>query len=506
MTLSLHKNTIKALLIILYIGISSIVVFGLSAVFTYLNTGADRNLMLYNKVNETVHYQPIINWNIDHTLGRQMDQVTLKKIEKDYLNAWYVKSIAFKKNTLKGLKDYFTKSSLQTISDGIAHNLSKNITINTTSLNHNTSIDFFSEDGQQVVITDSNVREHKRIYKNKKLQFATTEVNTYRYILLLEDGFWRIRHILKTEPTTKHQLNFPSKNLDVTVKGINYYPRDTPWDLFGEEFSTEVLSKDFNIIKEANLNTIRVFIQYEDFGKSEIKPEKLAKLKQLLDCAQDKNLKVILTLFDFYGNYDVLDWTLNIKHALTIVENCKDHPALLAWDVKNEPNLDFESRGKEKVIAWLKQILTTVKSTDQTHPVTIGWSNIESAKILHREVDFLSFHYYEDLNKLADEYGALKKAIPNKDIVLGEYGISSYRGFWNPFGNSEEDQANYHKKFQEIAQTNQIEFLSWTLYDFTKIPKEVVGKLPWRKNIQKHFGFINKNQQPKKSFQYISKP
>lgn len=506
MTFHLHKNTIKTILGISYLLFSVLAVYGLSAVFTYLNTGADRNLMLYNKVNETVHYQPKITWDLSHAVGRQMDEITLQKIEKDYLNAWYVKNIAFDKNTNKGLKDYYTKSSLKTLVAGIEHNLLNNINIQATSLSHHVSIDFFSTDAQMVVITDKNVKEHKRILKNNIEQHALTEVSTYRFVLLLEDGFWRIRHILKTKPTKKINLNLPNRPLETYIKGINYYPKDTPWDLFGESFDTEIISKDFEIIKNAGLNTVRIFIQYNDFGKSEVPYDKIIKLQQLLDCAQNKEIKVIVTLFDFYGNYDVIDWTLNNKHAISIVSACKNHPALLAWDVKNEPNLDFESRGKEKVVAWLDQIINTVKTTDSIHPVTIGWSNIESARILPNKVDFISFHYYEDINNLEEKFKTLKKEFPNKKIILGEYGMSSYKGFWNPLGSNQEDQANYHKKFQEIASKNNIEFLSWTLYDFTKIPKEVVGKLPWRKHKQKHFGFIDSKQNQKKSFQYIAKP
>ena len=84
--------------------------------------------------------------------------------------------------------------------------------------------------------------------------------------------------------------------------------------------------------------------------------------------------------------------------------------------------------------------------------------------------------------------------------------MSSYKGLWNPFGNSEEDQTNYHKKAQEIIASNQLQFLSWTLYDFNNIPKEVVGRLPWRKNNQKYFGFINHSGDKKKAFNYISPP
>ncbi|WP_330444563.1 hypothetical protein Q4Q34_18720 [Flavivirga abyssicola] len=47
--------------------------------------------------------------------------------------------------------------------------------------------------------------------------------------------------------------------------------------------------------------------------------------------------------------------------------------------------------------------------------------------------------------------------------------------------------------------------MSWTLYDFTNIPKEVVGRLPWCKNAQKRFGFIDENGTKKNAFKFISK-
>jgi hypothetical protein len=89
--------------------------------------------------------------------------------------------------------------------------------------------------------------------------------------------------------------------------------------------------------------------------------------------------------------------------------------------------------------------------------------------------------------------------------VITEFGTSSYSGLWNPFGNSEDNQAEYHKSMQKLFSENKIQFMSWTLYDYTEIPKEVVGRLPWRKNAQKHFGFIDKNGIKKDSFEYISK-
>lgn len=502
---SINKNILRGVLISSYIVIIAVCVYGISALYSYLNTGADRSTMLHTELKKIDQYLPKINWTPLNNEGRPMDRETLKAIENDYLDAWYVKSIAYKTNTKQGIEDYYTSNARQNIYNTVTTNSAEGITIASTSLEHHPTLEFFSEDGQLAVITDRNVVEYKRVYNTETLLLETTETSTYKVVLLLEDGFWRIRHMVKqqTEITKEKNSLIPINNL--VIKGINYYPKETPWDVFGKGFNIETIAEDLKIIKTTGLNTIRVFVPYEDFGKANINPEKLEKLKQLLDTAEAQQLKVVITLFDFYGDYSVLDWTLTHRHAETLVSALKNHHAILAWDIKNEPNLDFESRNASLVTAWLKQMLLVVKSADPNHPVTIGWSNSDSANILKDEVDFVSFHYYESLDDLEATFTTLKENIPNKPIVLSEFGISSYSGFWNFFGSSEATQADYHKTAQAIIKQQNIPYMSWTLYDFNNVPKAVVGRLPWRRNIQKNFGFISIDGTKKMSFEFITK-
>ena len=503
--IGLNKNIVRTILMASYIIVVALIISGVSALFSYLNTGADRSTMLHTEIKKVEQYLPKFVWEPLTNEGRPMDNENLNALQNDYLDAWYVRQEAYKTNTTEGIKDYYTESARKNLYDFIELNKAENITVESTTLKHNPTLEFFSEDGQLAVITDKNVVEYKRVFKAEKLMLETTETSTYKVLFLLEDGFWRIRHLVK-----EYSIPFVSDSKQVeadslNIKGINYYPQATPWDMFGEKFNKDTIAKDFKIIKDAGLNSVRIFVQYDDFGKADVKPKKLEKLKQTLDSAEENNLKTVLTLFDFYGDYSVLNWTLNQRHAEKIVSTFKDHNALLAWDIKNEPNLDFDSRGKDNVIAWLDSMIDLVKSVDDKHPVTIGWSNTESASILKDKVDFISFHYYEDLKQLNTTIQTMRKEIPNKPLVLQEFGMSSYSGFWKPFGSSQEDQANYHKKVQEIIAENNLQFMSWTLYDFTKIPKEVVGRLPWRKNTQKQFGFIDDNEEKKESFKYISK-
>ena len=500
-----NKNVIRLFLILSFMAVNSLLIFGISAIFNFLNTGADRDKMLHTEVHKVEQYIPTVTWFELKNEGREMDKQTLKEVEKNYLDAWYVKHIAYQTNLIAGIEDYYTDSAEKNLFSVIAQNKKENIHIEATTLNHHPNLDFFSEDGQLIVLTDHNVQEYKRIYKDDQLIHETTEIVTYKVILLLEDGFWRIRHMVK-EPQTLAAAEIPSTDPfpTIAIKGMNYYPQKTPWDTFGKTFDPKIIRKDFQLIRNANLNTIRVFVQYEDFGKAEVDVEKLNKLNRLLDIASEEKLKVIVTLFDFYGDYSVLDWTLTNRHAQIIVTKLKDHPAILAWDLKNEPDLDFESRGKEDVLAWLKYTAKTIKQIDHKHAITVGWAKIESAVLLKEDLDFITFHYYEDIRLFEEAYLKLKKEIPNKPLALGEFGMSSYRGFWKPWGSSEQNQADFHKMMQGIFKKNSIQFITWTLYDFESVPKSVVGSLPWRKNVQKSFGFIDNKGRKKKSFAYIS--
>ena len=366
--IGINKNILRVVLILSYIAITALVVFGISSLYSYLNTGADRTAMLHTDIKKIDQYLPKVVWEPLNNEGRPMDEQTLNAIENDYLDAWYVKHMAYKVNETIGIDDYYTDNARENIFNIIEQNTIENITIEGTTLEHHPTLEFFSEDGQLVVITDNDVVEYKRIYENEHILLETTEKSTYRVILLLEDGFWRIRHIIKQKTEVYNEDVTPASNKITAIKGINYYPQATPWDMFGDKFDTGIISKDFKLIKESGLNSIRIFVPYQDFGKANINTEKLKKLTQVLDLAETHQLKVMVTLFDFYGDYSVLNWTLNQRHAETIVATLKNHNALLAWDIKNEPNLDFESRGREQVMSWLNSMTDLVKSVDQKAP------------------------------------------------------------------------------------------------------------------------------------------
>ena len=504
-----NKNILRVLLISSFLAINALILFGVGSVWSYLNTGADRTTLLHIGEEKSATYLPQVIWDTTAVEGRPIEKQTLAKVERDYLNGWYVKNTALATNNGYGISDYFTESAGTKLHKIIDVNKNSNATFIQTTLEHWPELKFYSADGTQISFLDKDVLFYKKSYLNGNQIAEYHEKATFQVIMLLEDGFWRVRHFVRvvSPPTKVEEKAVIDTGLNLflsNIKGLNYYPKESPWDTFGNRFNDSVIASDFRKIKEMGLNSVRVFIPYSDFGEAHLDAIRLSKVKSLLDAAEKEHLKVIITLFDFYGDYSVPNWTMTYTHAEKVVKEFMDHPSLLAWDLKNEPDLDFESRGKDNVLAWLKELNIRVKKWDNLHPITVGWSSPEAAINIAEELDFVSFHYYRDCKDFLSAYDKMKNAIPSGKItVLQEYGSSSYSGFWNLFRNSEEKQAAYYKEIQPILEKAQIPFLFWTLYDFESVPTAVVGSRPWRREPQKYFGCLDVEGKPKKAYYYL---
>ncbi|WP_185782282.1 glycoside hydrolase family 2 TIM barrel-domain containing protein [Croceivirga lutea] len=293
-------------------------------------------------------------------------------------------------------------------------------------------------------------------------------------------------------------LTISSKKLQQlsNLKGVNYYPTNTAWNMFGENFNRDVITNDFQLIHSLNINTIRIFIPY----KASI--EDINQLIEVLDEAHKHNLGAIVTLFDFYGTYLDSDQEQNKSYVSTIVGALTGHKALLAWDIKNEPDLDFTNRSKSQVLKWLKNTICLIKNIDSKTPITIGWAKAKNAIYLKDEVDFICFHFYDEPTLLKKEYQLLQEQT-NKVIVLGEFGKSSHLSFWKMLKNGEKVQATYLSEIKEIIKTNSIPFMLWTLYDFNEVPIKVVGKKKRYRKQQQKFGIYDTHGNKKRAYYSI---
>lgn len=160
-----NRKIIRGVLMLTYVIIIGVLLFLVSSLYSFLNTGADRSKMLHTEVKKIDQYLPKVTWKDDGNEGRKISDQKVKSVENDYLDAWYVKHIAYKTNTRVGIEDYFTESARTNIYSILDYNKKNNITVESTTLKHNLDIEFFSEDGQLLVLTDTDALEYKKFLK-----------------------------------------------------------------------------------------------------------------------------------------------------------------------------------------------------------------------------------------------------------------------------------------------------------------------------------------------------
>jgi endo-1,4-beta-mannosidase len=275
------------------------------------------------------------------------------------------------------------------------------------------------------------------------------------------------------------------------VAGINYYPQASPWTKFWPEYSHTQTAVDLDYIQQLGLNTIRIFVSYADFGADRVPQREIAKLANFLDQAATRDLKVIVTIFDHHTDHDIRTWAADDRHLAGLIPPFADHPAILAWDIKNEPDRDYAYNTQPLVDAWLRHIAGVVRRYDPNHLITIGWAQPEAATHLTELVDFVSFHYFEELEEYGPRLAALLDTT-DKPVLLQEFVMSTWNSFW-PHGHTEAEQAHYYATLLGIhRQYPTAGYMVWTLRDFDSVPLAEFRR-PWQRATQAKMGLLRRD-------------
>jgi hypothetical protein len=516
-----NKTTIirRSFLSVIVLLLLMLIVWLLSMLLSYFYTGAEWGTPEAYQKNTLIANAPEVEWvNTVPENGFQPDSFLQLQIAEGYLKAWQALNYCYKTKNTNILKDHFAETQWDFLNNKTKEQAE--FQVEQADLSHHLNLTTLSLDKQVVAFKDSGVKIKKKIRTKDltKTIYSDIQEADFDVVMTLDDGNWRIRHFKRRDASPakdtliqqlEKMVKVEGKQLYIKeqpfrMAGVNYYPMDTPWFDFWTEFDSSIINNDMEIIENLGLNTIRIFVFYELFGRSEVKAEMLSKMDTLLSMAQEHNLKVVVTLFDFLPSYEVADYAPTEKHLKKILQRYKGHPAILAWDLKNEPDLDFENHGRQTVLEWLDYMLGRAKVYDPTHPVTIGWSSAKAASQLHEEVDFVSFHFYEDLALLSERLEKLQFVAGDKPVLITEFGLPSFKSIFPGRGHSETEQADHYQEVLKILEQHEpAAFISWTLYDFPQLPGNVFGGPFWRKKPQKHFGLIRTDKQQKPAAKVI---
>jgi hypothetical protein len=319
----------------------------------------------------------------------------------------------------------------------------------------------------------------------------------------IQDSFLGYIPSLMSSFVTLQDGRFAIDGVPYTARGVNYYPAQYPWRRFLTESNPEAIQKELLLLRTAGFNTLRIFLWNEALfvcPQSSAAPniDGFQRLDAVIQEAAAQGFHLIVTLNDLpddaiYSNPPYLQ-----EQTRFIVNRYQGEPAILAWDLRNEGDIDYGANGnkkidKEPVIEWLQQTAKLVRSVDKNHLITAGWLNDSLATAPY--VDFLSFHHWEDAGRLRNRIADLRSA--DKPILLEEFGYSTFRM-------SPDDQSRTISEVIDASDAeNLLGWLVWAAFDFPLDATCVRPACPSQDNAEHHFGLWLPDYTPKPAVEML---
>ncbi|GAC1637089.1 MAG: cellulase family glycosylhydrolase [Herpetosiphon sp.] len=458
-----------------------------------------------------------LNWQMDDVdSGRQLDPNQRSQLGDAYRRAWLQWNLSFLHDRPDSLASFFTGPALHAATTSVKEARRDHQELSQADASHTLRLHYFSADGTVAAFTDT-AADIVRIVRNRAspLPIFTESSDVIDVVMVQVEGTWRVQNLLRISGTlvppatsrtaVEDLVGRSGSQLSLNAKryqsvGANYYPRDTPWDRFWPAYDSAVVDRDFALLQTLHLDSVRIFIPYIQWGGPNVDPVYLDRLQDLLRQADVYNLKVIVTLFDFRTDYNPLHWAEGDRYLQTILTRFAANPSILAWDLKNEPDLDWDAAGRDLVVGWLSHIARQARSYDSNHAITIGWSTPDHAATLAGSMTVVSFHYYAPAPDFAAAYNRLRAEVPDRPLLLTEFGVSTWNSFFFPNGHTPAEQAAYIATLLSFIRSSDCSgALVWTLHDLTYVPSSVAGRLPWRSGPQHNFGLFDASGRPKQA-------
>ncbi|HLU10233.1 MAG TPA: cellulase family glycosylhydrolase [Oceanobacillus sp.] len=302
------------------------------------------------------------------------------------------------------------------------------------------------------------------------------------------------------QPTeTEHFVQLADHRLVIgeepfTARGVNYYPMRYPWRRFLTTADTNEIQRELNLLRMVGFNTLRLFLWNEALFTCPARgavpnAENFRRLDKIIHTAAARDFRLIVTLNDLpdLEHYPLYHNPAHIQaQTAFIVERYRNEPTILAWDLRNEGDIDYGSINllnmrfpRDVVLNWLEQTSQQVRDLDPNHLITAGW--LFDAEATAPYVDFVSFHHWQDATELARRIQAIQE-VTDKPILLEEFGFSTFRV-------DEDEQAQLIRDNIRMAtEYDLLGWLVWTAFDFPLDATCIPPACPSQDNAEHHFG------------------
>jgi len=192
--------------------------------------------------------------------------------------------------------------------------------------------------------------------------------------------------------------------------GVNYWPRRKAM-YWWKDFDRDEVAEEFDVIAGLGMSLVRIFLLWEDFQPlpTVVSPTALADLETVCDVAAERGLGVDATFFTghmsgpnwapvwllggsdpvpeerqvvsganedagAYRNPFVDAEALDAAELLLreVVGRLRDHEAVWAWNLGNEPDNFALPPDDVSGPAWARRMFSAIRALDDRHHVTVG--------------------------------------------------------------------------------------------------------------------------------------
>lgn len=262
------------------------------------------------------------------------------------------------------------------------------------------------------------------------------------------------------------------------VYGVNYYPRDYPFEYFLTQMDVEAVGLELDILQTAGFNTLRIYLRHDDLftcpGNGAIPIAiNFDRLDRFIQAAAGRGYKLILVLNhdpDLVA-YPLYESPQHTTEQITfIVNRYRDEPAIMAYDLRDSGDSDYNGDNAQftatQVLTWLADAAALVRQIAPSQLVTAGWRT--DAAVTAPLVEFVSFQHFGDVELLRQEISLLRSQT-SRPLLLTSIGYNT-----QTIDETEQLQA-FQRAFEAAEQNNLAGWVVWTAFDF---PSSVLCTLP----------------------------
>lgn len=252
------------------------------------------------------------------------------------------------------------------------------------------------------------------------------------------------------------------------IYGVNYYPRDTPFDRFlTVDLDVQILQAEMALLSTAGINTLRIFMRYDALftciGNGAVPvPEVFMRLDAVIQAAAAAELRLIVVL-NHQADLTTYPLYSSPRHVAAqsafLAGRYAYEPTILAWDLRASGDVDYTNGvfTRERILNWLTQTAAVVRAAAPNHLITAGWNDDAAATL--GVVDFISFQNFGTVDDLRTEIAALRSQT-SLPILLAAAGADT-------FNNTEIEQLQLVERILEAAERNNLAgWALWMAFDY----------------------------------------